>query len=440
MHVTQRPLQTKRSKYGARARALRGGSIAKGTAWMTYAYGLGLVVQGAYFVLLARLLGAAGLGTFAGALALASAVAPFSGLGSGNLLLMHTARDRQNFRTELGTALVTIAVTGIGLTMVLALLAETALHRTQLSGLIIPLAASEVVFARIVDLSGQCFQAHERYSVTANLSILLSALRLIAIAAFGVVEAHRSASDWSLWYACASAAAAAVGLALVVQRLDGPVFQHFSLRGRTASGIAFSIGTASKTIYADIDKTMLTRLSTSTSAGIYTAAYRVVAMAYAPVLAFLYASNARFFRVGVDGAFAVWRVVRRSWPILVIYSAVIGVVLLAAAPIMPLILGRSFEPSASALRWLAALPIIMASHSLLGDAMMGMGKQGLRSGVQLATAGLNVGLNFWLIPTMSWRGAAIASFISESVLALVLWILLRRLVRLEPVPIASGST
>src|SRR3954451_12369284 len=69
---------------------LRGGTVRR-AAWMLYAQAGGLVLQGIYFLLLARFLGPAGLGTFVGALAIVSIVAPFSGVGRPNILMMHVS-------------------------------------------------------------------------------------------------------------------------------------------------------------------------------------------------------------------------------------------------------------------------------------------------------------------------------------------------------------
>ena len=47
-----------------------------------------------------------------------------------------------------------------------------------------------------------------------------------------------------------------------------------------------------------------------------------------------------------------------------------------------------------------------AVHYLLGDALMGLGRQGLRSALQATIAASSVILNFLLIPSVGWRGSA----------------------------------
>ena len=68
--------------------------------------------------------------------------------------------------------------------------------------------------------------------------------------------------------------------------------------------------------------------------------------------------------------------------------------------------------SASAARWLAFLPLVQGTHFLLGDALMGAGRQAARSIAQAGVAVLNVVVNLWLIRSFSWRGAAVASSIT----------------------------
>jgi O-antigen/teichoic acid export membrane protein len=61
---------------------LRDSSIAKNAGWMMAGQGFSVVIQAAYFVLLARLLGSTEYGVYAGAAALGFIVSPYCDLGS----------------------------------------------------------------------------------------------------------------------------------------------------------------------------------------------------------------------------------------------------------------------------------------------------------------------------------------------------------------------
>ena len=398
---------------------------------MSIAYLVGYTSQGLYFLILARRLGPSGLGTFAGGLAIVSIIAPFGGLGTGQVLLMRTSRDATRFREQYGDALRAIAVLGGALSALAAAAAVGVAGVGGIGGVIALLAGAELVAGRVNDLSAQCFQAHDAIGTAGLLSAWVSIARLIAIVAWAVSPVAQSAVGWSAFYLLGNGLCAAAATVAVIRRLGAPMRSGHRLRSDLRLGLGFSVGTASKTVYADIDKAMLSRISSTSAAGIYTAAYRMVYLAHTPVLAFLYSSNTRFFRAGTEGGHAVWGIVRRGLPVTVGYGLVMGFGLLACAPLLPLVLGSSYGASATALQWLCALPPIMAAHSILGDAMMGMGRQGARSLCQVATAAANVGLNLWLIPIASWRGATIATYACEVALAVVLLAMLRRAIWVE---------
>jgi O-antigen/teichoic acid export membrane protein len=184
-------------------------------------------------------------------------------------------------------------------------------------------------------------------------------------------------------------------------------------------GFYFSVGLSAQTIYNDIDKAMLTRLSTLSATGIYGAAYRLIDVSFAPVSALLYAAYPNFFREGVHGISSTLAYARPLLKRALRYSSIMCGGILICAGVVPYILGPEYVRTAEALRWLAPLPLLKAIHSLLSDALTGAGYQGIRSGIQASVALFNVLINLWLIPAYSWRGAAWSSIASDALLACV---------------------
>jgi O-antigen/teichoic acid export membrane protein len=99
------------------------------------------------------------------------------------------------------------------------------------------------------------------------------------------------------------------------------------------------------------------------------------------------------------------------------------------APLFPLIIGKDFARTVEALRWLAILPVLKSIHYFFADALTGAGYQGVRAAAQIFVALTNVGLNFWLIPAYSWRGAAWSSVACDGLLAVSLYVALRIVMR-----------
>jgi O-antigen/teichoic acid export membrane protein len=87
----------------------------------------------------------------------------------------------------------------------------------------------------------------------------------------------------------------------------------------------------------------------------------------------------------------------------------------------PLVIGKSYAASVPAIRMLALIPLLRCFHYAAGNAISGCASQWYRTGAQLFAALLNLGLNLMLIPHWSWKGAAIASLITDGSLGVMNW-------------------
>jgi hypothetical protein len=79
--------------------------LVQNASWLFAGQGLSFVVQGFYFILLARLLGTTQYGLLAGAIALVTVVSQYSALGSGLLFLRYVSPDHSRFRMYWGNLL-----------------------------------------------------------------------------------------------------------------------------------------------------------------------------------------------------------------------------------------------------------------------------------------------------------------------------------------------
>ena len=103
-----------------------------------------------------------------------------------------------------------------------------------------------------------------------------------------------------------------------------------------------------------------------------------------------------------------------------------------AAPIIPRLVGPSFNQSVLALRLLCILPIFRSFQLSAGDALTGSGFLRLRLGMQVVAATSNFGVNLFLIPHFGWIGAGWSSLATDGVLGISNWLVLlaaRRRVR-----------
>ncbi|MGB6134694.1 MAG: polysaccharide biosynthesis C-terminal domain-containing protein, partial [Acidobacteriaceae bacterium] len=235
---------------------------------------------------------------------------------------------------------------------------------------------------------------------------------------------------WAHIYWLSTLTVALFAFALVARRLGRPRFARIACAD-LSEGLSFSLSNSSVSIYNDIDKTFLVSLGQTAAAGIYSAAYRAVDAASAPIYAIYAAATPHFFREGLRGVRPARAFARTTLARTLPYSIFAAAALWIAAPLLPALFGPSFRESVAALRWLCLLPILRALHYAWGTAITASASQWNRTATQFGAAAFNLLLNFLLIPRFSWRGAALASLLTDASLAAASYFVLATLARRE---------
>lgn len=403
------------------ANRLRHGTLARNSGWMFLGFGLRIVVQAGYFIFIARALGPHEYGEFVGVTALISIIAPFVSVGAGNLLIKNVARDRKVFNEYWGNALVMSFVSGtLLLALVLSVVRFILPHSIPWT-LIVLICCSDLLMLKCTEIAAQGFQAADDLRYTAQLSLLPYILRLVGAAILFFVWHRATALRWGWFYLASTFISSVVALIVTNRKLGKPRVAIGRVRRELLEGFYFGASLSAQTIYNDIDKTMLARLSTLDATGIYAAAYRLIDVSFAPVRSVLYATYTNFFREGERGLISSYAYARRVLPKMIGYSLFVFVALFVTAPIVPLVLGSEYSGAVEALRWLALLPLFKSMHYFLADSLTGAGYQGTRTAMQITVAVANIILNLWLIPAYSWRGAAWASLASDGMLVVLMY-------------------
>src|SRR5207248_779715 len=191
-----------------------------GTAWMIVSQGGGVICALAYFVVIARVLGAKGFGALAASVALVAIFVPFAAWGSGNILVMEAARDRRALPVAFGNALIAVAVSGVVLVALTLGLGAAFLGRVPLTAIAM-LALADLGFCRIADIAAPCFQAFDQLRAMAWTTMLVPGLRCAAVLLFAVSPA-RGLVAWTSFYLVGNAVAGAVAFWIARARLGKP--------------------------------------------------------------------------------------------------------------------------------------------------------------------------------------------------------------------------
>lgn len=412
------------------------GALARNTLWMIIGQGVRLLVQMGYFVLIARILHKDGYGAFSGTVALVAVLAPFAGWGSGNLLVKNVVRDPSTFPLYWGRAITVTCLSAALLTLLALALGWMVLPRTVPLGIVLWVAISDLLFTRLLEAAVLAFQAVHRLFKTAVLSVFYSLAKLAGVLLLLEVRGSDALIDWSLLYLAGSVLTAAIGGLWVSLELGMPLFDLSGWRREFGEGFYFASSMSAQRIYLDSDKALLPRLASLEAAGVYTAAARIVEVAFIPVLSLLTAAYARFFMSGQEGVRGTLALSRRLLPVALGYSVLAGAALYAFAPIVPWFLGEEFSESIGAVRWLAVVPLLMTLHRFAADSLTGADRQASRTHIEFGAAALNVALNLAIVPFFSWRGTAAVTIFTECILVVGLGLALRHHLRQPP---ARGS-
>jgi O-antigen/teichoic acid export membrane protein len=417
---------------------VRGSPFARNTGWALFAEAARMVTSVGTFLVITYALTPSDYGIYVGTLGLLWFLLPFASVGAGYLLLKRVAGDG----VELGEAVARAngMVVGGGLVTVVALIVVRPLLLPQSPALVLALLAlSELVFGGMQEIAVFASQAGERLRLSLALRLMQGGSRLVA--AVGLVLFHPGAdlSDWAWLHLATAAGAAVVGQMFLGARGSSRVPLRRPRFAEARLGLPFSVGFGADKLRESADAVLLLRIGSSTDAGIYGAAIRLIGVANAPLRALIASSNARFFASGAHSVAAAASVARRITALGAAYAVAVGIGVVVAGPVVISVMSDEYASTAAALRLLSVLPLAISLEAFVATAMTAAGHQRIRVLSTLVSTALNVVLNVVLIPDHGWRGAVVASLACSALNATILWSALLLIVRRERTGRAGSS-
>ncbi len=386
--------------------------------------GIGLLVNlvavTASFVLIARALGPDHYGLVAGSVALTTIVGPFSSGGANHLLVKRRAQTDESLSVIIRPLLGMVLTGGAGAMLVVLAVRPFVLEVIPAEVLAL-ICVSELVLGRSLVLLQQVGQALERLEISSFIRSQWSVARLTGTLIYLLVVPRATPAGWALALLCINAAGVTLAWLTVRRTTSTTVTVSLPGFGDVGEGLAFSMNASSEFIKKDIDKTLLISIKGEGVAGLYTAAYRVLEIAMAPIIALANSTSSRFFRQGATSVEQTRILARRLTSILAVYGMTCLVALWLGAPLLSWILGDQYDEAVSVLRWIVAIPLLVGMQVFAAALLTGIGRQHERLLYSAIGTVTNVVLNLALIPTWSWRGAVVATYIAELVSLVGLW-------------------
>ena len=382
---------------------------------------LKLLIQGIYFIILARSFAPERYGAYVGIVAIVSIFIPFAAWGSGEILIKDVARNPSIFRESWGTAILkTIFFGSIFTVLVLVVYSFVSIPNVSIYSVFF-VAIANLIFLRINHAARDAFIGIGLLNHTARTIVIVSLNRFFAALIFIVAFDNPSVLTWCILYCLATLVSAAISTYLVIKHVDFPKFNLRTVTDELRLGFSFAISVSAQNIYNDLDKSMLAKLSTLQNTGIYGAAYHILNVAFTPIHSLALASFRKFFQHGEAGIKGSFALCKKILPFSLVYSLIAVAGLALCAPLLPIILGSEYQASTWALVWLSPTIFLRTMHFFAADTLTGANYQNSRSIAQIIVAIFNAGLNFWLIPNYGWHGAIWATLASEFLLMVLLW-------------------
>jgi O-antigen/teichoic acid export membrane protein len=383
-------------------------------------------------VLIVRTLTEEQWGQFAFVFGLLGMLTIFTDMGIGRVAISGVLDERENQAEFAGTYVVLRAMLGlVGYAVAVAFVALSDYPADVVRAVVI--AGLTVLVSTPSNAHQVAFQAHMRLQVVAVSGVIGQAAQLAVTAAIAV------RGGTLLWFLIPPIVAEIVMVIYKLPKARELIPFHYVMRPDIwarllREAVPLSIGGAFLTITYRIDTVMLSKLDTFEAVGAYGVAYK-------------FADLARFAATAVT--MPILTMLTNAWPSDVdafrtalrqgaVYLTFIGGGLIVgfspfAAEIIGLLFSDTYRGAGTAAVILIVATGIVYSTGLSFNALVAAGRNRWYPVITLSGLLVNVGLNVVLIPRYSIEGAAIATLITEVIIASLLWGLLLRVPGLRPI-------
>jgi O-antigen/teichoic acid export membrane protein len=393
--------------------------VARNAFFMTAGQVLSYGMAGVYSILLARYLGAAGLGTLNVGVALTAIFTIFTSFGLGSLTTREVARDNSQASKYLGNIIPIQVLLGLASIVLLAALVNI-LGYSQQTVFVVYILSAGITLSAVSTLFSAIFQAFERMHFSSAGTIITSAA-LLCGALIGIAL-HVSVIGFAFFSVVASGVSLAYSYLICVRKFFVPRLHADLTFWRSILKEAWPLAamTMSVMLYFRIDVVFLSAFQGAAQIGLYSVAYTLAdatavipgmfIVSLFPVISQLHSSSKHSFADTCAKS--------------VKYMLYIGLpvaltVTLWAKPIIVTLYGANFAGSAVALQIIIWAAAAMYVGTILGSTFVSANLQRFSMALSVSLVVFNVAINLLIIPKYGYLGAS-ATTVATEVLGVVL--------------------
>lgn len=394
------------------------GSIARATLRTSAVLGLRLIAQAGTLLAVARVLGPAGFGIFAGIAALAVLIGTLSSLGTHLVLLAEVSRNPEREDEVLRYALPSTLLFSLPLLALYIVLAAWIMPAAALSTwVLLAIGVSELVLQPLLNMTSVQQLGRERIAFSQLLLVSPLLLRLLAAVALLILKPEDTISVYALFYVLASVLALVLAYSLLPRPWPAPASWRRIRFAELKASIGYAFLNITAAGPAELDKALSIKLLSAHAAGLYAAAARVIGAAILPVVALMVSVMPRFFRAAGSYEETHKRLVAWVFGVSLVYGVGLAVVFGLAADLLDHLYGAQYRGVGEVLRWLCPAIPALALRMAAGNILMSQDRPWVRVGFEIIGLGTLMLCAIVLAPRYGVQGMAFALVTSEMCMA-----------------------
>ena len=383
-------------------------------------------------IYLARYLGTAGFGKYNFVFAYLAFFGIITDLGLQTILVREMSRDPLIAPKLIGNAYIIRLILSV-FAVVLSVVVITLMSYPTDTTTYVYIASLIVLFTSFSDFYVTIFQANfkMKYSIIAKLCFKA----LSAVLILGIVFSQGTLMQVFI----------ALVFSEVVKTLISYLFSRKIVRPRFKidfelwkylfkESLPIAFASVILIIYYRIDVVMLSMMQGDTSVGIYSAAYKLsepFSLIPAAFMMSLFPIMSASFKTSKEGLIKSYKLAIRY--IFIIMLPIAAGITILADKIILLIYGAEFAGSATALQILIWALVFTSASFVLTNLLVAIEKQKLYTSSMAICAIVNIALNYILIPSFSYNGAATATVATNIVFFLSCYYFISKHLKVPPV-------
>ena len=394
-------------------------TIFKNMSWLFISQIVASICAFIWTVLMARYLGVTKYGIFGFATSLTSILMVTTDLGLNTHIVRHIATDYDSAPKYLGNAIPLKCIFGVG-TMILTLIILILMKTDELTYTVTLLFTIEMVLKTLTYLLNGSFQAFEEGKYQGIENTLLHVILLIFILI--TIFCDFDIIGIAISYILANAIAFIYAYYALEKHVTKPKFElDFPFcKEITRLSLPFAIISLLYVIYYSIDIVMLTNMVGPYASGIYNATYKLISVLtlfYSVYTAVIFPVMSKFFN---DDEAMLLISFEKSIKYLMLAIIPIAVAtVFYSNDIIHVIYGHKYDAASSVLCiliWTVCLLFISGATTTLLNASH---KEVAVTKIYAIAAIFNIVLNFFMIPLLSYNGAAITTVLSDLLIVVI---------------------